>query len=253
MNKESLGDRMKEYENVYRHKLVRRMPVIVRVDGRAFHTFTKGLEKPFDHGLMHAMVVASQALAKDMQGFKLAYIQSDEASFLLTDWDDLNTEAWFDNGLQKIVSISAASMSVHFNRCLQDTPIVSSRTPMFDARAFQVPLDEVANYFLWRAKDWARNSIQMIARAHFSHKQLHGKNTTQIHDMLHKVGVNWTTDYSDQAKNGTWLCKKWIGIDPHKEIRSTSDVLPSFQDVNDLVQSVLPKQIDAQGLTVADL
>jgi tRNA(His) 5'-end guanylyltransferase len=209
-----LAERMKAYESVSRGQLVRRIPVIIRVDGRAFHTLTKGCDKPFDKKIMDSMVNAAASVANDMQGFKLAYIQSDEATFLLTDYDDLETQGWFDYKLSKIVSMSAAMMSVYFSKYYK-------REAFFDSRAFNVPREEIANAFLWRAQDWKRNSLQMYARSNFSHKQLHKKNSSDLHDLLHSIGKNWATDLTDQQKNGTFITAEGDRF----------DILPTYESI----------------------
>ncbi len=227
---DSLGDRMKGYEAVSQYKLCRRTPVIVRVDGRAFHTLTKNLDKPFDMRLVSAMVAAARVMVNEMQGAKLAYVQSDEASFLLTDWDKLTTEPWFGYEINKVVSLSAAIMSVHFNTCF------ATNIATFDARAFNVPREEISNYFLWRAKDWHRNSVQMYTRSFFSHKQCHNKSLEDMHEMLHSIGKNWSIDCSNQVKNGTFI---------NKDGDCIYNVQPNFQEVSGLVQTCLPNESGA--------
>ena len=202
MKNDSQGDRIKRYEEAFRHQLPPRQPLIIRVDGRAFHTYTRGMGKPFDQLLMDAMVYATEKTAEDMQGFKLAYTQSDESTFLITDFDKLDSQGWFGYELNKVVSLSASLFTAHFNRIMD-----GERVATFDSRAFVVPLEDAPNVFTWRQKDWFRNSISMLAQAHFSHKQLHGKKTTDMHDMLHGKGINWATDLTDQQKNGTFLRK----------------------------------------------
>lgn len=214
MSGDSLGDRMKAYEACGNMHLTRRLPMIVRVDGRAFHTLTRGMAKPFDPGFMHAMIDAARAVAEDMQGFVLGYVQSDEASFLLQDDAKLTTDPWFGKDLSKVVSLSAATMSVWFSKAI-------GRTATFDARAFILPPGEVANYFLWRARDWARNSLSMYAQAHFSHKELHGKGAEDMHEMLHGIGKNWTTDLTDRERNGTFLLPD----------RRRDDIRPTYASV----------------------
>jgi len=211
--KQSLGDRIKKYEGVSRQYLTPRMPAIVRVDGRAFHTLTKNADKPFDKNIMESMVQAAVSVAQDMQGFKAAYIQSDEATFLLTDYDELETEGWFNYNLSKIVSISAAVMSVNFKRYYQ-----CDEFPVFDSRAFNVPKEDVVNTFLWRAQDWERNSLQMYSRSFFSHKELHKKNREDMHNMLHDIDKNWTTDLTDMEKNGTFIINTKDGLVLKKNI-----------------------------------
>jgi tRNA(His) guanylyltransferase len=200
---DSLGDRIKRYEQVTINYLTCRVPVIIRLDGRAFHTYTKKFTKPFSPLLMDAMTYAAKETANEMQGFKLAYIQSDEVTFLLTDFEDIATEAWFDYNINKIISISAALMSSYFNRFVLD-----NKTAVFDARSFNVPFDDVANVFLWRVKDWERNSLQMYCQSFFSHKDLHKKNKEEMHEMLNKINRNWTKDLSNREKNGTFLTIK---------------------------------------------
>lgn len=221
----SLGDRIKRYEASSRHFLTPRTPVIIRVDGRAFHTFTKGADKPFDKHIMQSMVLAASAVARDMQGFKAAYVQSDEATFLLTDYDDLETQGWFGYNLSKIISISAALMSVKFNYFYGD----GGMNPVFDSRAFNVPKEDVVNTFLWRAQDWERNSLQMYARSFFSHKELHKKNREDIHNMLHEIGKNWTTDLKDIEKNGTFI----IAGEGSSKVKT--DILPTYDSVNSAI------------------
>lgn len=222
---DSIGIRMKKYENVSRHFLTPRMPVIVRVDGRAFHSLTKRAEKPFDQHFMNAMVNAAFDVSQDIQGFKAAYIQSDEVTFLMTDYDDINTQGYFNYNHQKIVSITASMMSVCFNKYYGN----SQKPAVFDSRAFNVPREDVVNNFLWRAKDWERNSLQMYARSLFSHKELHKKNSSDIHEMLHSIGKNWTTDLTSQQKNGTFI----IGNDFNVEIK------PSYEDINNAIGDLI--------------
>jgi tRNA(His) guanylyltransferase len=188
-----LGDRMKTYEAVPKTKLIRRMPVIIRVDGKAFHTVTRGLEKPFDVTFENIMNDAAAHTAINLQNCVFAYIQSDEVSFLLIDYKTLQTEPWFGNDLQKIVSISAATMSVFFNMEFQlQFDNVSVATDLFDSRAFNLTKEEVCNYFIWRQQDATRNSIQKLAQKYFSHKQLHKKSCNKLQDMLMlEKGVNW--------------------------------------------------------------
>lgn len=220
---EAIGDRMKNnYENRSRFYLTRRTPVIVRLDGKAFHSVTNGCAKPFCDAFLSAMRFGAIYCKDNMQGFKMAYIQSDEVSFLLTDYDTLQTEAWFDYNLSKILSVSASFMSIGFSD-------VFGRFGVFDARAFNIPREEVSNYFLWRALDWQRNSIQMYAQSFFSHKQLHKKNQVDMHEMLHSIGKNWTEDLDNKWKNGTWLIGDII----------KSDILPNYELINNYVEKLI--------------
>lgn len=226
IEKDSLGDRMKRYENVYRYKLTPKSPLIIRLDGKAFHTYTKGRSKPFDEPLMFSMIKSAVYVAKHLQGFKAAYVQSDEASFLITDYDKLESEGWFGYELNKIVSITAAMMTAKFvTTDLQGL----KKCPVFDSRCFTIPKEDISNYFLWRAKDWGRNSIQMLAQVHFSAKELHKKKTPDLHEMLHTKGINWN-DESDQIKNGTFISK---------DLLVRHDILPNFTSINDFINSNL--------------
>lgn len=228
---DSLGDRIKRYEATFNYTTVKRIPLMIRVDGKAFHTLLNKAKKPFDYLFMNCMREASFDTAKEMQGFKAAYIASDETTFCLTDYDDINTQGWFDYKLSKVISISAALMSVNFNKYYKPDSF-----PVFDSRAFSVPIDDVVNTFLWRAKDWQRNSIQMYARNFFSHKQLNNKSIEIIHEMLHSIGKNWTKDLDNREKNGTFIIlNKETGI---KEIKT--DILPSYIDIYNNLKQYFP-------------
>jgi tRNA(His) 5'-end guanylyltransferase len=198
---DSLGDRVKRYERATEHYLTPNMPVIIRVDGKAFHTWTKGMGKPFDGALIAAMQLATRSTAKEMSGFKLAYTQSDEATFLITDTDTHQTQGWFGYSLNKIVSVTASLFAGFFNDELRNLTFTPAA---FDARAFSVPADDVPNVFVWRQQDWARNSISMFARSHFTHSQLQGQPLSIVHEMLYDKGLNWA-HCSEEEKNGTFV------------------------------------------------
>lgn len=229
-NRDSLGDHMKGYENAFRHYFPRRMPVIIRIDGKAFHTYTKGFHKPFDSILMKTMQETAYELCTKIEGVKLAYVQSDEISLLLTNDDTFETEPWFGNNLQKIVSVAASMATMAFNKHFAHEVINGLMTSfnindmewhdklvniyhpkldtaMFDARAFVLPANEVCNYFIWRQQDATRNSIQMVAQSNFSHKELQGLNCNKLQDKLFtEKGINWN-DFSVPEKRGTCIVK----------------------------------------------
>lgn len=233
MVKDSLGDRMKgNYENVTRTLLTRRTPVIIRLDGRAFHTFTKGLNKPFDNTLMLVMAKTAKKLCENIQGCEMAYTQSDEISLLLTDYEKLETDAWFGYNIQKMVSIVSSMATLYFNTYWREA-VESSEwmfptmkytnyhltikqkvdKAMFDARVFNIPKEEVANYFVWRQNDATRNSIQMLGQSQFSHKELHGKSCSDIQDMLKtERNINWN-DLTTGEKRGTAVIKECCPLD----------------------------------------
>lgn len=238
MKADSLGDRMKgNYEARDRHYLARRTPVIVRVDGRAFHTFTRGFEKPFDQRIMNAMTCAARAVCENAQGCKCAYVQSDEASFLLTDYDTLQKDAWFDYSQSKIESIAASLMTAVFNDYLRD--LGTQKLAQFDARAFNVPREEVANYFLWRAKDWERNSVSMYCGAFYSAKEMHGQGRADQHEMLHAKGKNWATDLTPQQRNGTWFLPHFVSGERESAFIQCYEPLPQFADIDAVIDPLV--------------
>jgi len=256
MSNDSLGDRMKGYENIERRYLTRRMPAIIRVDGKAFHTFTRGFQKPFDMVLMQAMWDAAKYLCENIMGCKIAYVQSDEISLLLTDYDDIRTQAWFDKNIQKMVSVSASMATLGFNKTFaeiinRDVKILGNidvdsisdyydiyykriNTALFDSRVFNVPKEEVCNYFIWRQQDATRNAVQMIGRANFSHKQLNNKNCNQIQEMLfQEKGINFN-DLPIYQKRGVCVIKEYYDKDGTQRSRWIVDKdIPIFaQDRN---------------------
>jgi tRNA(His) 5'-end guanylyltransferase len=189
---DALGDRMKGYELAARTSLPRRLPVVVRVDGRAFHTYTRRLTRPFDSRFIDAMDVVTLELCGEVAGAVFAYVQSDEVSLLVHNYRRLRTEAWFDNQVQKIVSVAAsvaaATMTAWSPRLFGTTAV---RLAHFDARAFVLPEAEVANYFLWRQQDASRNSLQMLARSLYSHAECEGQGSAQLQEMCFRRGRNW--------------------------------------------------------------
>ena len=177
---------MKEqYENRTRYLLPRRTYTVIRCDGKAFHTITRDLDKPYDERLIMRMDNAALTLCREAQGACLGYVQSDEISVLLQDFADIKTDAWFDGNIQKICSVAGSIVTAHFN-------YPGCWYAKFDARVFTIPDPvEVENYFIWRQQDASRNSLQMLARTLYSHNELEGKGTEAIHEMLHQKGVNW--------------------------------------------------------------
>lgn len=229
------GDRMKEYENAYRIKLPKRMPVIIRIDGKAFHSYTKGMDKPFDTELTNAMWETSKYLTANIMGCKLAYTQSDEISLLLTNYDKLATESWFDNNIQKIASVSASLATAKFNEIMREKH--PNKTALFDSRVWMLPHDEVCNYFLWRQQDATKNSISMVAQANFPHKQLQGLNGGQMQDklMLEK-GINWSNIPTWQ-KRGACIVKQYYKKNDAKRSKWEVDLeTPIFSRDRDYIE-----------------
>ena len=242
--KDELGTRMKEfYESVPKTRLVRRMPVAIRLDGKAFHTFTRGFEKPFDEVLGKSMRETMKYLCENIQGCVFGYTQSDEITLILQDYKELTTDAWFDYEVQKLCSISASMATMAFNKFfaknvdnyLFDTGELGNvpeelsdigktymkaikKGAMFDARCFNIPKEEVCNLIYWRQLDATRNSIQMVGQANFSHKELQNKSCNMIQEMLFaEKGINWN-DYPTYLKRGS-CCIKTTIQNPNVDIK----------------------------------
>ncbi len=243
---DSLGDRMKGlYENRSRIYLPRKTYSVIRIDGKAFHTYTKGMTRPFDIGFMEDMNETARYLCENIQGAKVAYVQSDEISIVLTDFDKINTDMWFNGNIQKIVSVSASLATARFNqlrfdRCfsmnneypeLQESLIQYKHLPqlaMFDSRVFSIStFTEVINYLIWRQQDTVRNSIQSVAQSLYSHKELNGKNQSDLQEMIFQKGINWN-DYPISQKRGRLTYKSGNGWDI--DGAPTFEVISSFWD-----------------------
>lgn len=251
---DSLGNRMKNYEHVSKYNLTARMPTIIRIDGKAFHSFTKGFEKPFDFLLMESMQETMRVLCEKIDGVKLGYTQSDEISLLLTDYENLETQAYFNKSIQKMVSISASIATLafnnHFSNNADDQHICSKEvfekhhevknTALFDSRVFILPKEEVCNYFIWRQQDATRNSIQMVAQANFFHRELQNKNTSQIQDMLfEQKGINFN-NISTSKKRGSCAVKIKYDRDGTERTRWVVDnEIPIFTQDREYIDSHL--------------
>ena len=230
---DELGRRMKDfYESVPKTRLMRRTPVAIRIDGKAFHTFTRGFQKPFDEVLVKSMQETMKYLCENIQGCVLGYTQSDEITLILVDYKHLNSDAWFDYEVQKMCSISASMATMAFNRAFEkevneyfenhENGSFSTqgyceilfkaveKGAMFDARCFNIPKEEVANLIYWRQLDATRNSIQMVGQANFSHSELQGKSCNMIQDMLFQgLDINWNA-LPTHLKRGSCCVRKTI-------------------------------------------
>lgn len=240
--RDDLGTRMKTfYEEIPKTKLMRRCPVAIRIDGKAFHTFTRGFQKPFDEVLIETMQKTMKYLCENIQGCVLGYTQSDEITLILVDYKKLNSSAWFDYEVQKMCSIVASMATMAFNRIFKENiekendlfsdewlndgefnpnyknkelinlwkihKIALEKGAMFDTRCFNIPKEEVTNLIYWRQLDASRNSIQMVGQANFSHKELQNKSCNQIQDMLmEQKGINWN-DFPIYQKRGSCCIK----------------------------------------------
>lgn len=237
---DELGQRMKEYEKRNRYYLQKKTPVILRLDMKAGHTFTRGFQKPFDYMLMLAMQETARKLCENIEGVVLSYQQSDEITLILQDYKNLETNAWFDYRTDKLCSIAASMATLYFNREfeklyleelgywgpeVEDIPdyvlahdLARKRGAMFDCRCFNVPKEEVTNLIYWRQLDATRNSIQMVGQANFSHKTLQNKSCNDIQEMLfQEKNINWN-DFSTAEKRGT-CCIKVEDQDPRFDIK----------------------------------
>lgn len=221
--KDQLGDRMKVfYEDRTRYTLMRRAYTIIRIDGKAFHTYTRDLKRPFDDQLMDDMDATAAYICQNIQGAKFAFVQSDEISVLITDFDDIRTGAWFEGNLQKMCSVSASLATAKFNQLRPD------RIALFDSRVFQMPNKaEVENYFIWRQQDTTRNSISSVARSLYSHKALNGKGNDEKQELIFRKGINWN-DYAPKYKRGRLIEK--IPFEKNGALRTkwTSVEVPVF-------------------------
>jgi len=258
--KDALSERMKTYyESVTRYFLPKRTYTIIRIDGKAFHSYTVGLDKPFDDGLMNDMDETAKYLCKNIQGAKLAFVQSDEISILVTDFDNINTSPWFNGNIQKIASVSASMATAKFNqlRLLREfsnavtTPnfnpfdiLSETKLAEFDARAFTISFkSEVINYFIWRQQDTTRNSIFSVSQEYYSHNEVDGKNSLELQDMIFEKGVNWN-DYSPRYKRGRIVLKDFFTKDffaePGKFSWEVSEPPIFTQDVDYLKNLIIP-------------
>jgi tRNA(His) guanylyltransferase len=225
--KDELGDRMKTYyEDRTRYNLPRRTFTIIRIDGKAFHTYTRGLTRPFDQGLIDDMDATTKFLCESIQGARFGYVQSDEISILLTDFEKNTTDAWFDGNIQKMCSISASMATAKFNelriaRYMNEIHVngestVKRTSAFFDSRVFTIPnQEEVINYFIWRQTDATRNSISSVAQSMYSAKELHGKTTDNMQEMIFQKGQNWN-DFPIGQKRGRAVAKR-IKLVPVKQ------------------------------------
>ena len=246
---DDLGVRMKTfYEQIPKTKLMRRCPVAIRIDGKAFHTFTRGFHKPFDEVLIKSMQETMKYLCENIQGCILGYTQSDEITLILVDYKKLTSSAWFDYEVQKICSIAASMATMAFNKFFRDNvgdylyenyddqyladyiktlQNAVDKGAMFDARCFNIPKEEVTNLVYWRQLDASRNSIQMVGQANFSHKELQNKSCNDIQDMLMtQKGINWN-DLPTYQKRGSCCVRNKIviesdGVVATAQLRDTS-------------------------------
>lgn len=237
--KDALGQRIKEqYENRAKYFLPRRTYTIIRLDGKAFHSFTKGMKRPYDETLMSAMDYTTENLCREIQGTKFGYTQSDEISLLLTDFKSPTTSAYFDGNVQKIASVSASIATVYFNEFMKD---YVDKPAFFDSRVFTIPDPiEVENAFIWRQQDAVRNSISMTAQSLYSHKELNGKNSSVMQDMCMEKGVNWN-DMPVGFKRGRLITKEYYDKDGTTRSKWTAKGALWFTKEREAFTAMIPK------------
>ena len=257
MDTSNLAKRMKNfYEQVPKTRLMRRMPVCIRLDGCHFHTFTRGFKKPFDEVLIKSMQETMKYLCENIQGCVLGYTQSDEITLILIDYQKFTSEAWFDYEVQKVCSVSASMATMAFNKFFSDNTDIEFykefhkrgidqgstqlefdkleeeyksyynkvNKAMFDARVFNIPKEEVTNMVYWRELDAIRNSIQMVGQANFSHKELQGKSCNMIQDMLMtQKNINWN-DLPTYQKRGSCCIRNKMVSEPWGNKMMTNEV-----------------------------
>ncbi len=231
-----LSVRMRNYEQKF--KLPENLPVIVRIDGRAFHTLLRNMQKPFDHGFIQLMDEVGLVLCNEVQNCRMAYIQSDEISLLL--FQNRDAQPWFSNEIQKITSITSSIASSVYTRSHKPARIEETFVA-FDSRTFVLPPDEVTNYFIWRQLDWERNSIQMSARAKYSHKELKNKNTTDMIDLLLRRDVDWN-ELPTYLKRGRAIIKvkgtrEVDGREFYRTQWTIDNNIPKFTEDRDYIES----------------
>jgi tRNA(His) guanylyltransferase len=250
-------DRMKALEAPTKVILPRKTNTVIRLDGKAFHTFTRGLDRPFDVSLIGSMNATAIKLCQEIPGAVCAYIQSDEISIILTDYMGTNTEPWFGGSLQKIVSVSASIATQTFNDVFNQYEPRIKKAAYFDSRVFTVDDPEDLNdYLVYRQADAYRNAITMIADSHFGHAALVGKSTEDRLEMLRKIGADPGFDYPV-----TWLRGRFIAAahetsdveytDPAGKVQVVSNVMrkvwrmestPDFRDCPEVLLDLLPKR-----------
>lgn len=186
---DKLGDRIKsEHEDTTRFFLEKKNYHILRLDGKAFHTYTKGCKRPYDEDLMSHMDEVAKKLCAQIQGAKFAYTQSDEITIVFTDFDTPETHLWFDGNIQKIASVSASMATAYFNQMRTDYPAIA----FFDSRVFSISYQpEVFNVFIWRQLDAIKNSVQMQAHHYFGHKECENRHTGMLKEKLAENGTPW--------------------------------------------------------------
>lgn len=201
---EALGDKHKKYEGMNQQYFMPMLPIMVRLDGKAFHTFTKGLARPYDARMSHCMAVAAKAVLEITQGL-IAYTQSDEITVIIPAQENM----FYGGRRDKINSVLAAAASVAFNKAIAiHIPEKAHLDPVFDCRSWQYPTDDLCvESLLWRETDATRNSLTMACSAVYKQHELQHKGFVDQHNMLHEKGINWN-NYPNFFKRGSYFAKR---------------------------------------------
>jgi tRNA(His) guanylyltransferase len=210
MKNDEFGNRMKLYEGKESDRtFLPLLPICVRLDGKGFSKFTKGLQRPYDIRLITLMGLVTKFLVEETDA-RIGYTQSDEISLIIYS-ENYKSQTYFDGRIQKIVSTLASLTTAKFNQLKPEyIPEKANKLACFDCRAWQVPNQiEAVNNILWREKDATKNSISMAAQHYYSHKELLNKNSKQKQEMLFEKGINWN-DYPDNFKRGTYVIRKRV-------------------------------------------
>lgn len=211
MSNDGLGDRCKDLEQREAGRAAMRgLPLLARLDGRAFHTFTRGLTRPYDPAMSRCMIETARTLVEETQA-RVAYTQSDEITLAWYEPADGATTYLFDGRWQKLGSVLAGLASARFNQLVAEhLPAKAALLPHFDCRLWQVPtLADALDVFVWRESDAVKNSISMAASALYSDRELHGQDSAAKQELLFQRGVNWN-DYPAFFKRGTYLQRRAV-------------------------------------------
>lgn len=232
---DSFGDRIKIYEGVESDRiLIPNLPILVRLDGKSFHNYCKRMVRPFD-SKFHDLMDQTAIFMLEQTNAVVSYVQSDEISLIIWNYNRPDSQVMFNGRIQKLTSVLVSMATAFFNskavEYFPDKPLA-----FFDCRVFNVPTSEEAvNCILWRELDASRNSIQAVAQSLYSPKQLHGKNTSQLHDLLHAKGINWN-NFADREKRGSYFkSKRVIRQLTAKELQDLPEHHEARKDPNKLV------------------
>lgn len=205
--RDDLGDRMKNYEAFETgRRLQKNNPIYIRIDGRAFSKFTRGMERPYDMRMSDAMIRTTEYLV-DKTDALIGYVQSDEISLVL-DAVGPDGEHMFGGKAHKLTSVLASMAAAKFAQSIRGWEPYQDRLPAFDARVLNVPSSiEAVNMLRWRYLDATRNAIQMVAQANFSHRELQGVSTNDVVKMLSGIGVEMS-DFPMRFRYGAFIRKE---------------------------------------------